>query len=112
MRTQRAVEVLGAAGPARQFPAGRPRDRAGRQESNIHVGQPISVSHRSADRLAETIDLSSSLGLKLCNDGALTEVIWDGAGFNAALTVGSKLRAVNGKPYSNKAMADAVIANL
>jgi predicted metalloprotease with PDZ domain len=64
--------------------------------------------HNSADRLAGTVDLTCSLGVKLCDDGAVSEVIWGGPCFAAGLTIGTKLRTVNGKPYSSDALKAAV----
>lgn len=42
-------------------------------------------------------DLSYSGGFSVGEEGEITEVLWDSAAFNAGLTVGSKLIAVNGK---------------
>src|SRR5262249_28457794 len=40
-----------------------------------------------------------SIGFSVSNEGAVTEVNWDGPAFNQGLTVGTKIVAVNGEPY-------------
>jgi hypothetical protein len=44
-------------------------------------------------------DLRYSVGLLIGKDAEITGVIWDGPAFNAGLTVGTKLIAVDGRAY-------------
>lgn len=85
-----------------------PIDGIARGGYRLVYGKTQNDFHRSADRLAGTVDLTYSLGVKLCDDGGVSEVIWGGPCFAAGLTIGTKLRAVNGKPYSSERIKAAV----
>ncbi len=49
-----------------------------------------------------------SLGVTVGKDGGLRDVTWDSPAFHAGLSAGMQLLAVNGRPYSDDALADAI----
>ena len=63
-----------------------------------------------AERNAKNVDLSYSGGFTVGNDGKISSVIWDSAAFNAGITVGSELLAVNGRTFSGDALKNAIKA--
>jgi predicted metalloprotease with PDZ domain len=63
---------------------------------------------KSGEKLSGIADLSHSLGLSVTTKGELTEVIWDGPAFEAGLTVGAKILAVNGRRFSNRELEGAI----
>jgi predicted metalloprotease with PDZ domain len=52
---------------------------------------------KANEKARKITDLTYSVGLVLGKESEITEVAWDGPAFNAGLTVGSKLIAVNGR---------------
>jgi predicted metalloprotease with PDZ domain len=54
---------------------------------------------KSFEKSRKITDLSYSGGLVLGKEGDITEVAWDSPAFNAGLTVGTKLIAVNGRAF-------------
>ncbi|HEX8447562.1 MAG TPA: peptidase M61 [Sphingomonas sp.] len=64
----------------------------------------------SSDHVFGTTTLSFSIGVTLDSDGALKDVLWDGPAFDAGLTVGSTLLAVNGAAYSADVLKQAIAA--
>ena len=52
---------------------------------------------KTGEKLRKITDLTYSGGFTLGKDGEITDVAWDGPAFNAGLSVGSKLIAVNGR---------------
>jgi len=52
---------------------------------------------KSNEKARKITDLTYSGGLVLGKEGEITEVAWDSPAFNAGLTVGTKLVAVNGR---------------
>jgi predicted metalloprotease with PDZ domain len=63
-----------------------------------------------AEKKGKSTDLTYSGGLVVDSDGKLSTVIWDSAAFNAGLTVGTEILAVNGREYSGGALKDAITA--
>lgn len=55
-------------------------------------------------------DLSYSGGFVLGKEGAITAVVWDGPAFNAGLTIGSTLVAVNGRALDTDQLKTALKA--
>ncbi|MDA5193896.1 M61 family metallopeptidase [Govanella unica] len=55
-------------------------------------------------------DLRFSLGLTIAKSGAINSVMWDSAAFNAGLTVGLKIIAVNGRAYDPDQLKTAITA--
>ena len=61
-----------------------------------------------ARRSARMIDLTYSGGFVVGKDGKITSVLWDSAAFNAGLTVGSELLAVNGRKFDGDGLKAAI----
>lgn len=59
----------------------------------------------------KTINLNYSLGLSVANDGAISNVIWGGKGFEKGLAVGDKIIAINGKAWSKDNINDEIAAS-
>jgi predicted metalloprotease with PDZ domain len=65
----------------------------------------------SSDVVFGTTTLSFSIGITVDSDGALKDVLWDGPAFEAGLTVGTTLLAVNGAAYSADVLKQAIAAS-
>jgi predicted metalloprotease with PDZ domain len=63
---------------------------------------------KSNEKNRKSTDLGYSIGLVLDSKGAVTDVAWDSAAFNAGVTVGAELVAVNGTAFSGDALKKAV----
>lgn len=63
-----------------------------------------------AENRAKHSDLTYSGGLVVGNDGAITAVVWDSPAFNAGLTVGTELLAVNGRAFDPDGLKAAIAA--
>jgi predicted metalloprotease with PDZ domain len=73
----------------------------------VYTDQPTSW-WKAAEKVRENIDLSYSGGFILSKEGRATGVLWDGAAFNAGLTVGSELLAVNGRSFNPDRLKTAI----
>jgi predicted metalloprotease with PDZ domain len=62
------------------------------------------------ERRGKNSDLTYSGGFVVGNDGRITSVLWDSAAFNAGLTVGSEVLAVNGRSFDGDALKSAIRA--
>ena len=66
---------------------------------------------KSAEMQAKNSDLTYSGGFVVGNDGKITSVLWDSPAFNAGLSIGSQIVAVNGRNFDmdgiKQAMKDA-----
>jgi predicted metalloprotease with PDZ domain len=65
---------------------------------------------KSAEKSGKNNDLTFSGGFVVGNDGKISNVLWDSAAFNAGLTVGSQVAAVNGRDFDGDALKDAIKA--
>jgi predicted metalloprotease with PDZ domain len=65
---------------------------------------------KSAEKSAKNNDLTYSGGFVVGNDGKISSVLWDGPAFNAGLTVGSQITAVNGRDFDADALKAAISA--
>ena len=65
---------------------------------------------KSGEKNAKTDDLTYSGGFVVGNDGKISSVLWDGAAFNAGLSIGSELVAVNGRKFDGDALKNAIKA--
>jgi len=65
---------------------------------------------KSAERAGKNSDLTYSGGFAVGNDGKISNVLWDSAAFNAGLTVGTQITAVNGRDFEPDALKDAIKA--
>ncbi len=66
--------------------------------------------YKSRERGKKLTDLTFSLGLSVDDAGKLKEVLWDGPGYQAGLTAGSVLVAVNGVAFDPDRLKEAVTA--
>jgi predicted metalloprotease with PDZ domain len=65
---------------------------------------------KSNEKARKITDLTYSGGLVLGKEGEITEVAWDSPAFNAGLTVGTKLIAVNGRALDTDQLKAAIKA--
>jgi predicted metalloprotease with PDZ domain len=65
---------------------------------------------KSAEKNGKSNDLTFSGGLVVGNDGKITSVLWDSAAFNAGLSIGAQVVAVNGRNFSGDALKQAIRA--
>jgi predicted metalloprotease with PDZ domain len=63
---------------------------------------------KSNEKARKIVDLNYSLGLSIGKDGAVGSVMWDGPAFNAGLTIGTTIVAIDGKAYGDDEIRDAV----
>jgi predicted metalloprotease with PDZ domain len=63
---------------------------------------------KSGEKARKITDLTYSVGLVLAKEGEITEVAWDSPAFNAGLTVGTKLIAVNGRALDTDHLKTAI----
>jgi len=75
----------------------------------VYTDQPTKWI-KSGEARSKSTDLSYSGGLGLAGDGKITSVIWDSAAFNAGLSIGDTILAVNGRSYSGDALKTAITA--
>jgi predicted metalloprotease with PDZ domain len=65
---------------------------------------------KSAEKSGKNNDLTYSGGFVVGNDGKVSSVLWDSPAFNAGLTVGSEIVAVNGRTFDPDALKSAITA--
>jgi len=65
---------------------------------------------KSGEMENKSSELTYSGGFTVGNDGKIGSVLWDSAAFNAGITVGSQIVAVNGRNFSMDAIKDAIKA--
>jgi predicted metalloprotease with PDZ domain len=75
----------------------------------VYTDTPTAVT-KLGMKTAKTLSLTYSLGLAIGKGAKISAVVWDGPAFKAGLTVGQEIVAVNGTPYTDDAMNDAVTA--
>ncbi len=63
---------------------------------------------KSAEKDAKNSDLTYSGGFVVGNDGKVTSVLWDSAAFNAGMTVGDQILAVNSRTFDSDALKQAI----
>jgi predicted metalloprotease with PDZ domain len=76
----------------------------------VYRDQPSAFT-ASSDAVLGTTSLSFSIGLTLTSDGTVKDVLWDSPSYDAGLTVGAKLLAVNGRAYSADLLKQAIAAS-
>jgi predicted metalloprotease with PDZ domain len=62
------------------------------------------------EKRGKFINLNYSLGLSVGKEAKISLVVWDSPAFNAGLTVGGQIIAVNGRVYDDQILKDAVNA--
>lgn len=65
---------------------------------------------KAAEKRSKSADFIYSLGFVVGEDKKLTEVLWDSPAFNAGLTVGVEIAAVNGVAYDADGLRRAITA--
>jgi predicted metalloprotease with PDZ domain len=65
---------------------------------------------KSAQKSGKNSDLTYSGGFVVGNDGKISSVLWDSPAFNAGLTVGTEITAVNGRDFDPDALKTAIKA--
>ena len=65
---------------------------------------------KSAEKKAKNNDLTYSGGFVVGNDGKISSVLWDSPAFNAGLTIGSEILAVNGRHFDGDSLKQAIKA--
>jgi predicted metalloprotease with PDZ domain len=63
---------------------------------------------KSLEKQRKNADLTYSGGLVVGNDGKVSSVLWDSAAFNAGITVGTQVVAVNGRNFDPDALTQAI----
>jgi predicted metalloprotease with PDZ domain len=63
---------------------------------------------KSVERWRKLDTFSYSLGLTVDHKGAVTDVAWDGPAYNAGITVGNEIIAINGAAYDADDLKDAI----
>jgi predicted metalloprotease with PDZ domain len=75
----------------------------------IYTDTPTNVYKRDEDK-RKICDLSYSIGLVIDDKNRVKEVLWDGPAFNAGLTVGTELIAVNSRAFDKGDLKAAITA--
>jgi predicted metalloprotease with PDZ domain len=65
---------------------------------------------KSGEKSGKNSDLTYSGGFVVGNDGKVSSVLWDSAAFNAGITVGSEIVAVNGRKFDLDGLKAAIKA--
>jgi predicted metalloprotease with PDZ domain len=65
---------------------------------------------KSIEKERKSNDLTYSGGFSVGNDGKIGSVLWGSAAFNAGLTIGSEITAVNGRKFDGDAIKQAIKA--
>jgi predicted metalloprotease with PDZ domain len=65
---------------------------------------------KSGEKSGKNNDLTYSGGFVVGNDGKISSVLWDSAAFNAGITTGAELIAVNGRKFDGDALKSAIKA--
>jgi predicted metalloprotease with PDZ domain len=65
---------------------------------------------KAMEAFRHTADLTYSLGVSIGKEGSVNDVLWDGPAFNAGLSPGMTIIAVNGHSYDPDAIKEAVTA--
>ena len=65
---------------------------------------------KSAEKSGKNSDLTYSGGFVVGSDAKVTRVLWDSAAFNAGISVGTEIVAVNGRKFDANALKQAIKA--
>jgi predicted metalloprotease with PDZ domain len=63
---------------------------------------------KSGEKTSKNNDLTYSGGFVVGNDGKVSSVLWDAAAFNAGITIGSEIVAVNGRQFDGDGLKQAI----
>jgi predicted metalloprotease with PDZ domain len=90
---------------------GAPLDGLKRGGYRLVYDEKDNLLEKSADGRAKVRSFVFSLGVTVDKDASLADVLWDSPAFKAGLTSGMTLLAVNGVPYSDEVLAEAIQAS-
>jgi len=90
---------------------GAPLDGLTRGGYRLVYDDKENIEQKSVEGRDKAKDFAFSLGIAVGKEGVLTAVLWDSPAFKAGLTPGMALMAVNGIPYSDDDMVEAVRAS-
>ncbi len=90
---------------------GAPLDGLKRGGYRLVYDDQENVIGKSEETGSKVKDFAFSLGLRVGKDAVLERVLWDSPAFKAGLTPGMTLMAVNGIPYSDDDLVEAVKAS-
>jgi predicted metalloprotease with PDZ domain len=76
----------------------------------VYTDKP-SAAVKAMEERRHSADLTYSLGLSIGKGGDISDVLWDGPAFNAGISPGMTVIAVNGHDYSPDDLKDAVTAS-
>ena len=65
---------------------------------------------KAGEMFRHTCDLTYSLGVSIGKEGAINDVLWDGPAFNAGISPGMTIVAINGRSYDPDTIKEAVTA--
>jgi predicted metalloprotease with PDZ domain len=85
-----------------------PTDGIARSGWKLVYNDTPSPAVKAVETRRGTVDLTYSLGVAASSKGEISDVRWDGPAFNAGVSPGMTIIAVNGKEYSSDNMKDAV----
>jgi predicted metalloprotease with PDZ domain len=63
---------------------------------------------KSAEKASKSSELTYSGGFTVSNDGKVGSVLWDSPAFNAGITIGSEIMAINGRKFDMDAIKQAI----
>jgi predicted metalloprotease with PDZ domain len=89
-------------------PDAAPLDGLARGGYKLVYTNTASDYFKSLERARKVDNLSYSLGLMVDHKGAVTDVAWDGPAFNAGITVGAEIVAVNGTAFDADNLKDVI----
>lgn len=92
----------------RDHATGAPLDGLKRGGYRLIYNETESPMEKSAEKARQSADFRFSLGMVVGKQNMLTDVEWGSAAFEAGLTVGTKLVAVNGQDYAADDLKDAI----
>jgi len=87
---------------------GAPLDGVTRGGYRLVYNDTATDFFKAAETRRKTTDLTYSLGFIVGRDAKLTDVLWDGPAFQAGLTVGTQIIAVDGVAYDGDRLKDIV----
>jgi predicted metalloprotease with PDZ domain len=89
---------------------GAPLDGLARGGYRLVYTDTPSAFQKDSEKMRHSTDLSFSIGVVLDKDGHLVDVHWEGPAFDAGLTTGGQIVAVNGLAYDADKLKDAIKA--
>ena len=75
----------------------------------VYTDTPTSIT-KLGMKVNKFLDLSWSLGMNVAKGAKVNAVVWGGPAYDASVTVGLEIIAVNGVPYTDELLRDAVTA--